>query len=89
MQLTATKHGDNLKSTKAEIAEYNRRIARIHSDMELIKGQVRTLFRVNCQKNKQKNFKMSVNNSQHAFLVTFDKNKASILLVNLGKVYYM
>ncbi|KAK9973461.1 hypothetical protein ABG768_024191 [Culter alburnus] len=39
MQLTATKHGDNLKSTKAEIAEYNRRIARIHSDMELIKGQ--------------------------------------------------
>lgn len=41
MQLTATKHGDDLKSTKAEIAEYNRIIARIHSEMELIKGQVR------------------------------------------------
>ncbi|XP_039545104.1 keratin, type II cytoskeletal 8-like [Pimephales promelas] len=39
MQLTATKHGDDLKSTKAEIAEYNRIIARIHSEMELIKGQ--------------------------------------------------
>lgn len=52
MQLTATKHGDNLKSTKAEIAEYNRRIARIHSDMELIKGQVRTLFRVKKKKKK-------------------------------------
>ncbi|XP_067314567.1 keratin, type II cytoskeletal 8 [Pseudorasbora parva] len=39
MQLTATKHGDDLKSTRAEIAEYNRRIARIHSEMELIKGQ--------------------------------------------------
>lgn len=50
MQLTATKHGDDLKSTKAEIAEYNRIIAHIHSEMELIKGQVRTLFRANCQK---------------------------------------
>nr|AAI54250.1 Zgc:158846 [Danio rerio] len=39
MQLTATKHGDDLKNSKAEISEYNRRIARIHSEMELIKGQ--------------------------------------------------
>lgn len=44
MQLTVTKHGDDLKSSKAEIAEYNRRIARIHSEVELVKGQVRTLF---------------------------------------------
>ncbi|XP_073707329.1 keratin, type II cytoskeletal 8 [Garra rufa] len=39
MQLTVTKHGDDLKSSKAEIAEYTRRIARIHSEMELVKGQ--------------------------------------------------
>ncbi|XP_043097102.1 keratin, type II cytoskeletal 8 [Puntigrus tetrazona] len=39
MQLKVTKHGDDLKSSKAEIAEYNRRIARIHSEMELVKGQ--------------------------------------------------
>uniref|UniRef100_A0A8C2L1E1 Zgc:158846 n=1 Tax=Cyprinus carpio TaxID=7962 RepID=A0A8C2L1E1_CYPCA len=39
MQLTVTKHGDDLKSSKAEIAEYNRRIARIHSEVELVKGQ--------------------------------------------------
>uniref|UniRef100_A0A671RJ52 Zgc:158846 n=1 Tax=Sinocyclocheilus anshuiensis TaxID=1608454 RepID=A0A671RJ52_9TELE len=39
MQLTVTKHGDDLKSSKAEIAEYNRRIARLHSEMELVKGQ--------------------------------------------------
>ncbi|KAK2889339.1 hypothetical protein Q8A67_014714 [Cirrhinus molitorella] len=39
MQLTVTKHGDDLKSSKAEIAEYSRRIARIHSEMELVKGQ--------------------------------------------------
>lgn len=88
MQLTATKHGDNLKSTKAEIAEYTRRIAHIHSDMELIKGQVRTLFRVNCQ--KKSIILQNVNKQLTAcFLVTFNKNKASILLVNLGKVYNM
>ncbi|XP_016127601.1 keratin, type II cytoskeletal 8 [Sinocyclocheilus grahami] len=39
MQLTVTKHGDDLKSSKAEIAEYNRRIARLHSEMELVKGK--------------------------------------------------
>ncbi|XP_042582106.1 keratin, type II cytoskeletal 8 [Cyprinus carpio] len=39
MQLTVTKHGDDLKSSKAEIVEYNRRIARIHSEVELVKGQ--------------------------------------------------
>ncbi|XP_052415308.1 keratin, type II cytoskeletal 8-like [Carassius gibelio] len=39
MQLTVTKHGDDLKNSKAEIAEYNQRIARIHSEMELVKGQ--------------------------------------------------
>ncbi|KAF4112346.1 keratin, type II cytoskeletal 8 [Onychostoma macrolepis] len=39
MQLMVTKHGDVLKSSKAEIAEYNRRIARIHSEMELVMGK--------------------------------------------------
>ncbi|XP_051567290.1 keratin, type II cytoskeletal 8-like [Myxocyprinus asiaticus] len=39
MQLSTTKHGDDLKSTKAEIAEYNRKISRIQSEMEMIKGQ--------------------------------------------------
>ncbi|XP_059426804.1 keratin, type II cytoskeletal 8 [Carassius carassius] len=39
MQLTVTKYGDDMKNSKAEIAEYNRRIARIHSEMELVKGQ--------------------------------------------------
>nr|XP_055069019.1 keratin, type II cytoskeletal 8 [Misgurnus anguillicaudatus] len=39
MQLSATKHGDDLKSSKAEIAEYKRNIARIQSEMEAIKGQ--------------------------------------------------
>uniref|UniRef100_A0A673HYH5 Zgc:158846 n=1 Tax=Sinocyclocheilus rhinocerous TaxID=307959 RepID=A0A673HYH5_9TELE len=39
MQLTVSKHGDDLKNAKADIAEYNRRIARIHSEMELVKGQ--------------------------------------------------
>lgn len=44
MQLSATKHGDDLKSSKAEIAEYKRNISRIQSEMEMIKGQVRTLL---------------------------------------------
>ncbi|XP_051996279.1 keratin, type II cytoskeletal 8 [Xyrauchen texanus] len=39
MQLSTIKHGDNLKITKAEIAEYNRNISRIQSEMEMIKGQ--------------------------------------------------
>uniref|UniRef100_A0A672PHH5 Zgc:158846 n=1 Tax=Sinocyclocheilus grahami TaxID=75366 RepID=A0A672PHH5_SINGR len=39
MQLMVNKHGDDLKNAKANIAEYNRRIARIHSEMELVKGQ--------------------------------------------------
>ncbi|KAA0713032.1 Keratin, type II cytoskeletal 8 [Triplophysa tibetana] len=39
MQLSATKHGDDLKRSKAEISEYKRNISRIQSEMEMIKGQ--------------------------------------------------
>ncbi|XP_056606323.1 keratin, type II cytoskeletal 8 [Triplophysa dalaica] len=39
MQSSATKHGDDLKSSKAEISEYKRNISRIQSEMEMIKGQ--------------------------------------------------
>ncbi len=41
MQQSAGKYGDDLKSTKAEIAEMNRRIARLQSEIESVKAQVR------------------------------------------------
>merc|ERR1719309_1826004 len=39
MQLSAGKYGDDLKSTKAEIADMNRRIMRLQSEIEVIKAQ--------------------------------------------------
>ncbi|TRZ02542.1 hypothetical protein DNTS_026588 [Danionella cerebrum] len=39
MQLTASQHGDDLKNTKAEISEYNRRITRLQSEIDAIKAQ--------------------------------------------------
>ncbi|KAI5626000.1 keratin, type II cytoskeletal 8 [Silurus asotus] len=38
LQVTVTQHGENLKSTKAEISEYNRNILRLRSEIDTIKG---------------------------------------------------
>ncbi|KAJ8260062.1 hypothetical protein GJAV_G00176640 [Gymnothorax javanicus] len=39
IQTSASRYGDDLKSTKGEIADLNRMIVRIQSEIELIKGQ--------------------------------------------------
>lgn len=41
MQQSAGRCGDDLKSTKAEIADINRRILRLQSEIDLVKAQVR------------------------------------------------
>lgn len=41
MQTSAGQYGDDLRSTKAEIAELNRMIARLQNEIEAVKGQVR------------------------------------------------
>ncbi|XP_017575646.1 intermediate filament protein ON3 [Pygocentrus nattereri] len=38
LQVSATKHGDNLRSAKAEIAEYTRKVQRMQSEIDAIKG---------------------------------------------------
>ncbi|NXN55672.1 K2C4 protein, partial [Rynchops niger] len=43
LQVTAGKHGDSLKDTKAEISELNRMIQRIRSEIESVKKQCETL----------------------------------------------
>ncbi|NXF41302.1 K2C75 protein, partial [Nyctibius bracteatus] len=43
LQLTAGKHGDNLKDTKIEISELNRTIQRIRAEIENVKKQCETL----------------------------------------------
>lgn len=40
MQTSAGQYGDDLRSTKAEIAELNRMIARIQHEIDAVKGQV-------------------------------------------------
>lgn len=40
MQMSAGQYGDDLRSTKAEIAELNRMIARLQNEIEAVKGQV-------------------------------------------------
>lgn len=40
MQTSAGQYGDDLRSTKAEIAEINRMIARLQNEIEAVKGQV-------------------------------------------------
>lgn len=42
MQQSAGRYGDDLKSTKAEIADMNRRIMRLQSEIDMVKAQVRT-----------------------------------------------
>ncbi|XP_035244672.1 intermediate filament protein ON3-like [Anguilla rostrata] len=39
IQTSASRYGDDLKSTKGEIADLNRAIVRIQSEIELVKGQ--------------------------------------------------
>uniref|UniRef100_A0A674N0K2 Keratin 4 n=1 Tax=Takifugu rubripes TaxID=31033 RepID=A0A674N0K2_TAKRU len=39
MQMSAGQYGDDLRSTKAEIAELNRMIARLQNEIESVKGQ--------------------------------------------------
>lgn len=41
MQQSAGRYGDDLKSTKAEIADMNRRIMRLQSEIDMAKSQVR------------------------------------------------
>ncbi|KAG7249199.1 hypothetical protein CRUP_006333, partial [Coryphaenoides rupestris] len=43
MQQSVGQHGDDLKSTKAEIADMNRRIMRLQSEIEMVKAQRNTL----------------------------------------------
>ncbi|XP_077384781.1 keratin, type II cytoskeletal 8-like [Festucalex cinctus] len=43
MQSSAGQYGDDLRSTKAEIAELNRMIARLQNEIEAVKGQRATL----------------------------------------------
>ncbi|KAM6233444.1 keratin, type II cytoskeletal 4-like [Porphyrio hochstetteri] len=43
LQITAGKHGDSLKDTKAEISEMNRMIQRIRAEIESMKKQCETL----------------------------------------------
>ncbi|NXV78995.1 K2C75 protein, partial [Atlantisia rogersi] len=43
LQITAGKHGDSLKDTKAEISEMNRMIQRIRAEIESVKKQCETL----------------------------------------------
>jgi len=40
MSSSAGQYGEDLRSTKAEIAELNRMIARLHNEIEAVKGQV-------------------------------------------------
>lgn len=40
MQTSAGQYGDDLRTTKTEIAELNRMIARLQNEIEAVKGQV-------------------------------------------------
>ena len=40
MQSSAGKYGEDLRSTKSEIAELNRMISRLQNEIEAVKGQV-------------------------------------------------
>lgn len=41
MQQSAGRYGDDLKFSKAEISDMNRRITRLQSEIEMVKSQVR------------------------------------------------
>ena len=46
MQQSAGKYGDDLKSTKAELADMNRMILRLQSEIDVVKSQVRSIQEV-------------------------------------------
>lgn len=48
LQITAGRHGDDLKNSKMEIAELNRTIQRLQAEISNVKKQVRWVFRVGC-----------------------------------------
>ncbi len=48
MQSSAGKYGDDLRSSKSEIAELTRMISRIQNEIENVKGQVRILLVIGC-----------------------------------------
>lgn len=41
MQQSAGRYGDDLKSTKADIADINRKIMRLQSEIDIVKSQVK------------------------------------------------
>lgn len=41
MQQSAGKYGDDLKSTKADIADMNRKMMRLQSEIDMVKAQVK------------------------------------------------
>lgn len=41
MQTSANRYGDDLRSTKTEIADLNRMIQRLTAEIDAVKGQVR------------------------------------------------
>lgn len=41
MQTSASRYGDDLRSTKTEIADLNRMIQRLTAEIDAVKGQVR------------------------------------------------
>lgn len=43
MQQSAGRYGDDVKSSKAEIADMNRRIMRLQSEIDMAKSQVRKI----------------------------------------------
>ena len=46
MQVSATNYEDNLKNTKVEIADMNRKIMRYQSEIDKMKGQVSATLRL-------------------------------------------
>lgn len=44
MQQSAGRYGDDLKSTKAEIADMKRMIMRLQSEIDMVKAQVRPMM---------------------------------------------
>jgi len=44
MQQSAGKYGDDLKSTKAELSDMNRKILRLQSEIDVVKSQVRSIW---------------------------------------------
>lgn len=48
MASQATQYGNELRNTKAEIAELNRMISRLQSEIESIKAQVNNVTQLHC-----------------------------------------